>query len=232
MRKTEEKNGKRLIGKIVNGTLDISNQDISSLSCIGVQPTLEALILNGNNLESFESLQPQPNLKVIFAANNPIKFIDGLDQQPKLENLDISDTPASQQKHFRYKILGVLNSLKTLNGKEVTPKEKQMGINCLKKYPDEMLLSSQGLSNLQLTQVNQSLQAKMYMSKHQKDFVNFTKNEAILMDLNKNGPIPIIDEQSTDLEIKKAIINLRKRSEYLKTISSSIKTSPTKEKAK
>ena len=53
-------------GKIIGGRLDLSNKGLTSLKDLGVQPSLEVLVVSNNNLRSFESLQPQRQLSPII----------------------------------------------------------------------------------------------------------------------------------------------------------------------
>ena len=210
-----EKGGQQLLGKIVDGTLDLTGKGLTSLSCIGIQPKLQVLIVNDNQLTSFKTLQPQPNLKKILAANNPLDYIDGLDKQYQLESLDISDTPISTKSNYRCKILATIKSLQTLNGKEFTQKEKQTAAKITKHFPDQQLISDGEKQAKALQDENKVLQFQMYMAHHKDQFGDFSRNEAVLWDLTTNGPLPIINEYSSDEDLKRAIVLLRRRNQKI-----------------
>ncbi|EAX87606.1 hypothetical protein TVAG_165840 [Trichomonas vaginalis G3] len=219
MADSEEHNSEKptVIGKIDDGFLDISDKGLTSLACIGVQPSLQILMVSNNNLTSFKSLKPQPNLKCIFAASNPIEFLDCLDKQPKLESLDLSDTPIVAQKRWRLKVLATCKNLITINGEEVTDIEKKRAKKVLQAYPDMQFISDGEKQKQMLDGESQMLQYKMYVRHHSDNLRKFARNEAELWDLQNNGQRPEICDFSTDDEIKRAIIKLRHRNEKIAT---------------
>lgn len=206
-----------VIGKIDDGFLDISDHNLSSLACLGVQPSLQILWCANNKLTSFKTLKPQPNLKCIFASNNPIEFLDGLSNQPKLESLDLSETPISAQKRWRLKVLATCQNLITLNGEEVTEREKKRAKKILQAYPDMQFISDAEKQKQMLDGESQLRQYNMYVKHHSDDLRKFARNEAELWDLQNNGQRPEICEFSTDDEIKTAIIKLRHRNQKIAT---------------
>jgi hypothetical protein len=208
---TEQEEATEPIGKIVGGQLDLSGAGLTSLSFIGVQPSLKALIISNNQITSFKTLPPQPNLKIIFAGGNPITEIDGLDNQSRLEAIDLSDTPISRMRKYRIRVLATCPNLVSLNGDEFTAQERQHAKRIKSHYPDQQIISDEEKQKMALTEENKMLQFKMYVEHHKDQFSDFARNEAELWDLKNNGQLPIITEYSSDEELKRAIVILRRR---------------------
>ena len=213
--KTEQKQEPKLLGKIVDGTLDLTGAGLTSLSCIGVQPKLQVLIVTDNNLVSFKTLQPQPNLRVIYANKNPLKYLDGIDKQYCLEALDISETPIASSKKFRIKTLATNKNLQTLNGQEFTAQERQYAKKIMNHYPDQQFITDEEKQNKALQEENKIIQFQMYMSMHKNELGEFARNEAVLWDLTTNGPLPVITEYSSDEDLKRAIVLLKRRNQKI-----------------
>ena len=211
----EQNSGPKLIGKIIGGTLDLKDKGLTSLSFIGVQPKLQVLILSNNNLTSFKTLAPQPNLRVIYADHNPLQYIDGLDKQVCLESLDVSETPLTSKSKYRIKILATAKNLNTLNGKDFTAQERQHSKKLMTNYPDQQLISDEEKQSKALQDENKVIQFKMYMSHHRDQLGDFARNEAVLWDLTNNGPLPIVTQYTTDEELKRAIVLLKRRNQKI-----------------
>jgi hypothetical protein len=56
----------------------------------------------------------------------------------------------------------------------------------------------------------------LYVKEHREFFPQFALNEATLFELQKFGPLPYIDETSTDEELARAIHHLRQRVQGLR----------------
>lgn len=211
MSTTEEEESPAPIGKIIDGQLDLTGAGLESLSFIGVQPTLQALIVTDNKLKSFQTLLPQPNLKVIFASGNPIEYIDGLEKQSRLESIDLSETPIAKMGKYRIRILATCPNLQALNGEEFTAQERQQAKKIMQNYPDQQIISEEEKQKMTLSEENKMIQFRMYMEHHKEQFSDFSRNEAELWDLTNNGPLPVITEYSSDEELKRAIVLLKRR---------------------
>ena len=210
----------RSFGKIVGGRLDLSGRGLKTLKDLGVQPTLEILILSNNDLKTFESLMPQPNLTTIIADNNPIEFLNGLREQPKLTALDISNSPLSKRNKFVYYTLATVGpKLLYINGKKLTRDDQTAADILAKRKPELLYLGSveDDEDDEIIAQEEQDKQIhQVYTTEHQQFFFDFAYNDAVLFDLEKNGPLPYIDKYSTEEEISAAIHNVRKRNEKLR----------------
>lgn len=200
------------IGKIVNGSLDLTGTGITNLSFLGVQPTLKVLILNENKISNFDSLAPQPNLIKIIAKYNPIKYLDGLNKQESLEELNISGSEIAGDNQFKARVYATTGQrLKIINGQEVTEKEQATGKQIYNKRFDLLYLSPKASKEIFQVEEIERLQYRKYVEVHKEQFPATAMNEAILWDLTTNGPVPYIDELSTARDLKLAILNLRKR---------------------
>lgn len=200
-------------GRIIGGRLDLSNKGITNLKDIGYQPSLEVLILSNNKIKTFESLQPQPNLTTIIADNNPIEFLNGLNEQPKLSSLDISGSPLTQRTKFKYYTLATVGlNLLTLNGKPLT-RNDQKTANIISKNKPELLYFGEVEEEDETSEDLEQMKKihDVYVKEHQQFFLAFAYNDAILYDLEENGPLPYIDQYSTEDDLSAAIENIRNR---------------------
>lgn len=207
------------LGKIVCGRLDLSDKKLKDLKQLGVQPALEVLILSNNRLKSFETLQPQPNLTTIIATNNPIEVLNGLPEQPALRKLDLGGTPVSHRESFRCLTLATVGpNLTILNGERLTRQEQDIATILAKRTPEKLFLGEPAPSETAATDEAQDLSTihEVYVKEHQQFFAPFAYNEAVLFDLQEHGPLPYIDETSTEDDIARAIQNIRRRVEGLR----------------
>jgi hypothetical protein len=198
-------------GRPTGGCLTLSDRGISDLSDLPVFPDLVELVLTNNQLRSFRTLKVQPKLATIRAANNPIEYLNGLSEQPSLQNLDISGAPICSQAAFRPKALASIGpKLLVLNGKKLNRLEQQQadvfaGQNRLFIEPEQ----EDGGDDL-------SMFHALYVKEHREFFPLFALNEATVFELQQFGPLPYIDETSTDEDLAQAIQNVRLRVERLR----------------
>ena len=207
------------LGKIVGGRLDLSDKKLRDLKQLGVQPALEVLIVSNNRLKSFASLQPQPNLTTIIASNNPIDVLNGLPEQPALQKLDLSGTPVSHRESFRCLALATVGeNLTVLNGERLTRQEQDIAKILAKRTPEKLFLGEPAPSSVAGGDDNEDLSTihEVYVKEHQQFFAPLAYNEAVLFDLQQHGPLPFIDETSTEDDIARAIQNVRRRVEGLR----------------
>lgn len=199
--------------------MDLSGRGLSSLAQIGVQEDLQVLILSNNDLKSFASLKLQPNLTTIIADNNPILYLNGLKAQPSLHTLDLTNTPLSKKQSFRVITLATVGpNLLVLNGKKLTRQDQQVADIFAKRKSSKLFIGDEDEDDAddQENGENDLLFHAIYSKEHQQYFGTFAMNEAILYDLQNNGPMPYIDETSSEDDLAKAIENIRKRIEKLR----------------
>lgn len=213
------------IGRIIDGRLDLTGREFSDrdLKRLGVLPALRTLILTDTQITNFGLLKPQPNLETIVAINCPVQYLNGLSNQPSLSNLDLTNTPLSQKNNFRFlTIASVGKNIKIINNIKTTREEIQTAELMSRRQKDKLFLSQEQENNenseLPSEEDRQTREAMttVYVKEHQKLFSTFADNEAILFDLKTNGPMPVIDSQSTETEIQKAIDDLINRNNKLR----------------
>lgn len=209
------------IGRIIDGRLDLSGKDFSDhdLKRLGVLPALRTLILTDTQITNFALLKPQPNLETIVAINCPVQYLNGLSEQKKLSSLDLTNTPLSQKNDFRFlTIASVGNNIKVINNVKTTREEIQKAELMTRRQKDKLFLAQEE-ENKEMTEEERQTREAMttvYVKEHQKSFSSFADNEAILFDLTTNGPMPVIDNQSTEAEIQKAIDDVKARNDKLR----------------
>ncbi|KAK8866217.1 hypothetical protein M9Y10_009176 [Tritrichomonas musculus] len=211
------------IGRIIDGRLDLSGREFGDrdLKRLGVLPALRTLILTDTQVSNFALLKPQPNLETIVAINCPVQYLNGLSEQPSLSNLDLTNTPLSQKHNFRFlTIASVGKNIKIINNIKTTREEIKTAELMLRRQKTKLFLRPDDEENEELNseEDRQTLEemTTVYVKDHQKLFATFADNEAILYDLRTNGALPIIDNQSTEAEIQKAIKDVQKRNENLR----------------
>lgn len=221
--------GKTPLGKIIGGKLDLSNKNFtdSDLKKLDVLPSLRILNLANNQIHTFQYLKPQPNLKTIIATNNPIQYLNGLPEQPALESLDLTETPLAEKQSFRYLTLATVGSnLLELNGTKLTRQEQQIAEIMIRRKSDKLYLgnideeSNDSLSQEQKEENKAEFEAmnRLYCAEQHSLYAEYFQNEAILIDLNTNGELPIIHEFSTNQDIVHATEKLKERNQVLKDI--------------
>lgn len=208
----EVKEEPRVVGKLENGVCDVSNQNLSSLFCLGVQYKLQQLNASNNQLTSLKSLKQQPMMTFLDISGNPIENIDGFNRLTKLEELLMLDTPISTLENWRLAIINTVPSLKKLNNEEITDEERENAKNFTDF--DSFTSDSAKYDNAVNNQLKNN-QIKKYHQFHQGEFKDFAQNEALLWDLQNSGPCPKITDTSSDEDLKRAIISLRHRNRKL-----------------
>ena len=74
-------------------TLSLSNQYITSLEGLGVQPGLKTLFLQNNFLQTLDHLFTQPALSELHLEGNRLVSLRGLHPQPSLERIWLKGNP-------------------------------------------------------------------------------------------------------------------------------------------
>jgi hypothetical protein len=87
-----------------------------------------------------------------------------------------------------------------------------------KRSPDQLFLADEPEPEPEQPESDPEMKAinQIYAREHGRSFSPFAYNEAVLFDLENNGPLPYIDETSTEEDIARGIQNLQKRVECLK----------------
>lgn len=201
------------LGRIIAGRLDISGRGIVDFKALGVQPKLEVLIVSNNHIKTFETLQPQPNLRTIIACNNPIEVLNGLPEQPKLDKLDLTGTPLAKKDGFRELTLATIgDNLVYLNGEKLTSQNQAIAAILSKRTPEKLFLGETTLVTEEEEEEEDYVTVhEVYVKEHQQFYGPIAYNEAVLWDLQTHGSMPYIDETSTEEELARAISNIRKR---------------------
>jgi hypothetical protein len=204
------------------GCLNLSDRGISDLSDLPVFPDLVVLVLRNNKLTSFGTLKVQPKLTTIRAANNPIDSLNGLSQQPSLQNLDISGAPVCAAPDFRPRaIASIGGNLRVLNGKKLNRMEQEQAE--VFAGQNRLFIQPEGDDGGDQQDGGEDLSAlhELYVKEHREFFPQFALNEATVFELQKFGPLPYIDETSSDIELAQAIRNVKRRVEGSATRSRS-----------
>ena len=216
---------KKPIGKLIDGCLDLSNRDFGDddLRRLPSLSHLKVLILSNTQITNFANLKPQPNLEVVVAVNCPLSFLNGLSDQKSLKSLDISGTPLEKVQNFRLHVISAVgNNLDTLNNVKITKEEQQMAEVANRKKKDKFFIKVKSQEEKNQQEANsldrQTLDAMttVYIKEHLKLFSPYAENEAILFDLENNGPLPVIDETSTEEDLERAIRDVKQRNLALK----------------
>jgi hypothetical protein len=202
----------------IGGRLDLSGQSLTSLSDIPVHLELEELDVSDNELDSFATLKLQPNLKKIIASNNPITNLNGLPDQPALRELVLRNTTISKEKQYRQRTLATVgDNLLKLDGVALTADDQKIAHLIHKRKPEKCFLTPEltDAESIHQFEVNDEIHT-LYCHEHRRFFGAIALNEAILFDLQENGPMPLIDENSSEKELARAIRKVRERLEVLR----------------
>lgn len=205
-------------------TLDLSSRGFHDwdLKNIAKDVNLACLNLNGNKIETFEFLRVQPNLTVLSAEECPVRFLNGLEKLPSLTELNIKGAPIEKEDRFRIRVIATIgNHLEKLNGVIVTDQERKQADLIRRKKPDLMFIGKKDVPQ-EILECNNNVASsdlamyEVYVKEHQRLFPKFAHNKALIYDLSKFGPLPVIDEYSTEYEIAKAIRLIKERSSALR----------------
>jgi hypothetical protein len=209
-RRAKSSVAEKLLVRTVDGQLDLSNCGLTDLSMIGDLPDLKYLDVSNNHMKSFQSLRPQQNLKSIVAVNNPIEFLDGLRRQPALRHLDLRETPLAKEESFKYKTIATVGlGLVMLNGERLTREDQDIATVWGKVRQQQLFLAKEEMKSTE-QKVSESIW-QIYVRENEDLFGKFALNEAIVFDLEKNGPLPLVDQSSTEDEMARAVGTLSKR---------------------
>lgn len=204
---------------IVDGKLDLSNQDLKDLSSINPDKDLKILILDNNQIDSFRSLKIMPNLEEISCRNNPIKYLNDLERQPKLAKINLEGCEICKENKFRVRVLATIgDKLKILNGTKLTHEERTEAHACKKTSPDQLFSPKVAKEEENENDPYTSELARLYFKEHSDLFDNFAMNEAINYDLKRFGPLPSLSSRSSAEDRLRAKINYDKRSSYIEKL--------------
>ncbi|CAK4695812.1 unnamed protein product [Aphanomyces euteiches] len=117
--------------RVVEGTkLNLVGKGIDQIGDVvaSIAQTTTCLYLSQNNIASLEGLKQFTRLKVLSLGGNLLarfEDFDGLDM-PQLRTLLLSGNPICDAPNYRLRMIVLLPKVQTLDGTEVTPKEKEL----------------------------------------------------------------------------------------------------------
>ncbi|KAF9092234.1 U2 small nuclear ribonucleoprotein A' [Mortierella sp. AM989] len=116
------------VTKDLNDSLDLTDNDIRSLSNFPSLPRLKCLLLSNNRISKIDSNLSQylPNLTTVILTNNAItelSDLDGLAGCESIEFLSLLDNPVAKKKYYREWVIWKLPSVRVLDFERVKMKE-------------------------------------------------------------------------------------------------------------
>ncbi|KAG9414879.1 hypothetical protein AC1031_008293 [Aphanomyces cochlioides] len=117
--------------RVVEGTkLNLVGKGIDQIGDVvaSIAQTTTCLYLSQNNIASLEGLTQFTRLKVLSLGGNLLarfEDFDGLDM-PQLRTLLLSGNPICDAPNYRLRMIVLLPKVQTLDGTEVTPKEREL----------------------------------------------------------------------------------------------------------
>ncbi|KAI7832316.1 small nuclear ribonucleoprotein polypeptide A [Gamsiella multidivaricata] len=118
------------VTKDLNDSLDLTDNDIRSLSNFPSLPRLKCLLLSNNRISRIDPNLSQylPNLTTVVLTNNAItelSDLDGLAGCKALEILSLLDNPIIKKKYYREWVIWKLPNVRVLDFERVKQKERQ-----------------------------------------------------------------------------------------------------------
>jgi hypothetical protein len=212
----------KALGSMINGKLDLSGMGFTDtdLRKIPVIEGLKTLILSNNQIRSFVHLKPQPNLRTLIAVNNPIRYLDGLHLQKQLENVNITGCPISKQLSFKaFALASIGKRIISLNEMPVSADDEEAADCVLKYQRDRLYLDRSLMPTDEKEALRQRMELSRFYVKEQREVLrSFMMNRAILSDLERFGPLPIVDDTASNANLDCAIKFLRTRNHFLRNV--------------
>jgi hypothetical protein len=203
--------------KVVSGVLDLSGRSLTRLPNLPVLPALKILNVSDNDLQSFAGLVQQPNLEVVIARKNQISALNGLQNQPALHTLDIRGTPLAERANFRRIALATVgDNLFELNGQPLNAQDQVVARLIRKRQEKDLFLAKESELEAAVESEPNDPIDMLYAQEHREFFASVALNEAVLFDLQSCGPMPYIDENSSEQDLARAIKNVRNRVRVLR----------------
>ncbi|KAF9992983.1 U2 snRNP complex subunit [Entomortierella chlamydospora] len=117
------------VTKDLNDSLDLTDNDIRSLSNFPSLPRLKCLLLSNNRISKIDPNLSQylPNLTTVILTNNAItelSDLDGLAGCKAIEFLSLLDNPVVKKKYYREWVVWKLPSVRVLDFERVKKKER------------------------------------------------------------------------------------------------------------
>lgn len=107
---------------------------------------LTSIIANNNYIARIGKVgENAPNIKCLVLTNNKILTLGEVDNVAlfkKLEHLSLLENPVNMRQHYRYYVIYKIPSLKTLDYKKITKKEKDETVSFFKSSNGKLLLAS------------------------------------------------------------------------------------------
>ncbi|KAF8931420.1 leucine-rich repeat-domain-containing protein [Dissophora ornata] len=117
------------VTKDLNDSLDLTDNDIRSLSNFPSLPRLKCMLLSNNRISKIDPNLSQylPNLTTVVLTNNAItelSDLDGLAGCKSIEVLSLLDNPVTKKKYYREWVIWKLPSVRVLDFDRVKKKER------------------------------------------------------------------------------------------------------------
>ncbi|KAF9343001.1 U2 snRNP complex subunit [Mortierella sp. AD094] len=117
------------VTKDLNDSLDLTDNDIRSLSNFPSLPRLKCLLLSNNRISKIDANLSQylPNLTTVILTNNAVtelSDLDGLAGCQSIEFLSLLDNPVAKKKYYREWVVWKLPSVRVLDFERVKKKER------------------------------------------------------------------------------------------------------------
>ncbi|KAF8979530.1 U2 snRNP complex subunit [Entomortierella lignicola] len=118
------------VTKDLNDSLDLTDNDIRSLSNFPSLPRLKCLLLSNNRISKIDPNLSQylPNLTTVILTNNAItelSDLDGLAGCRSIEFFSLLDNPVAKKKYYREWVIWKLPSVRVLDFERVKKKERE-----------------------------------------------------------------------------------------------------------
>ncbi|KAG0258420.1 U2 small nuclear ribonucleoprotein A' [Mortierella polycephala] len=117
------------VTKDLNDSIDLTDNDIRSLSNFPSLPRLKCLLLSNNRISKIDSNLSQylPNLTTVVLTNNAItelSDLDGLSGCKSIETLSLLDNPVTKKKYYRLWVIWKLQNVRVLDFEKVKKTER------------------------------------------------------------------------------------------------------------
>ncbi|KAF9203914.1 U2 small nuclear ribonucleoprotein A' [Podila verticillata] len=117
------------VTKDLNDSIDLTDNDIRSLSNFPSLPRLKTLLLSNNRISKIDTNLSQylPNLTTVVLTNNGImelSDLEGLSECKSLEFLSLLDNPVTKKKYYRSWIIWKIPSVRVLDFERVKKVER------------------------------------------------------------------------------------------------------------
>lgn len=126
--------------------IDFSDNEIKRLDNFPKMVRLASIIANNNYIARIGKVgENAPNIKCLVLTNNRILSLGDVDNIAlfkKLEHLSLLENPVNIRQHYRYYIVYMIPTLKTLDYKKITKKERDETAAFFKSSAGKLLLAT------------------------------------------------------------------------------------------